>query len=214
MQSKALHARKNGCTSCGNIFGPPLGEEGWPNKGRAQVEAVVIRDQVHGKPQVPKTAGAAHLQRSHRHLAATIAHQRSLEYSDRSPISESPRMDTASQPAQQPGMQGAAAHPVQVSLGVLGKVEVDDHVHGLDVDASGEKICDGQTIGSVQQAAPTSQTKVANHGHDNAIFVPYTQYVRQDTHRSRRGCGSCRCGSHGKRGSGGSASSWRGCRSS
>ena len=30
--------------------------------------------------------------------------------------------------------------PVQVGLGHLGEVEVDDHVDGLDVDAPGEEV--------------------------------------------------------------------------
>ena len=34
-----------------------------------------------------------------------------------------------------------APHAVQISLGVLGEVEVDDNVDGLDVDPSCEQIC-------------------------------------------------------------------------
>ena len=34
-----------------------------------------------------------------------------------------------------------APHAVQVRLRVLGEVEVDDHVHGLDVDTASEEVC-------------------------------------------------------------------------
>lgn len=34
-----------------------------------------------------------------------------------------------------------ATHSVQVGLGVLGEVKIDDHVDGLDVDAPGEEVC-------------------------------------------------------------------------
>lgn len=34
-----------------------------------------------------------------------------------------------------------AAHPVQIGLCILGEVEVDDNVDGLDVDTPGEEVC-------------------------------------------------------------------------
>lgn len=33
-----------------------------------------------------------------------------------------------------------AADAVQICLGVLREIEVDDHVHGLDIDTAGEQI--------------------------------------------------------------------------
>ena len=35
-----------------------------------------------------------------------------------------------------------ATDAVEVGLRHLGEVEVDDHVHGLDVDTAGEQICE------------------------------------------------------------------------
>ena len=41
-------------------------------------------------------------------------------------------------------VSAAAPDPVQVSLGHLGEVEVDDHVDGLDVDTAGEEVAADQ----------------------------------------------------------------------
>ena len=39
-----------------------------------------------------------------------------------------------------------AANAVQVGLGVLGEIEIDHHVHTLDVNASGKKVWRDQTL--------------------------------------------------------------------
>lgn len=58
-------------------------------------------------------------------------------------------VDGQAKVAEPPG----AAHAVQVGLGALGEVKVDDHIHGLDVDAAGEEVCTAAQAGSAGSKA-------------------------------------------------------------
>ena len=53
---------------------------------------------------------------------------------------------------------------MQVGLGHLGEVEVDDHVDGLDVDTAGEQVgADQVTAGTVAEIVEDSVTVVLTH---------------------------------------------------
>lgn len=58
---------------------------------------------------------------------------------------------------------------MQIRLCVLRKVEVDDHVHCLDVDASGEQICHKETFS--KQAALCTQAHYKHSTLKNTVSL-------------------------------------------
>lgn len=82
-----------------------------------------------------------------------------------------------------------AANAMQVRLGVLGEVEVDDHIHALDVDASSEQV-------GTYEVAAVARSKVVEHAVPKALLelrvdviarvAELCDLLRQQLHTLRR----------------------------